>query len=204
MALTESTMLPLGSMAPDFSLTDTSGQIVSKSDFTDCPLLVMFICNHCPYVKHVAPQLSQLGKDYTDSPLAMVAIQSNDVEQYPDDSLEKMEHESLVREYTFRYLLDETQEVAKSYAAACTPDFYLFNRSHQLVYRGRIDATMPIRIRSGVYDSTESPATGQEVRAAIEELLSGGAPSSEGQLPASGCNIKWKPGNEPDYFGKAV
>ena len=204
MALTESTMLPLGSMAPDFSLTDTSGQIVSKSDFTDCPLLVMFICNHCPYVKHFAPQLSQLGKDYTDSPLAMVAIQSNDVEQYPDDSLEKMEHESLVREYTFPYLLDETQEVAKSYAAACTPDFYLFNRSHQLVYRGRIDATMPIRIRSGVYDSTESPATGQEVRAAIEELLSGGAPSSEGQLPASGCNIKWKPGNEPDYFGKAV
>ena len=201
MALTQSTMLPLGSSAPDFSLTDTSGEIVSKSDFADCPMLVMFICNHCPYVKHVAPTLSQLGKKYADSPLAMVAIQSNDVQQYPDDSLEKMEQESLIREYTFPYLLDETQEVAKAYAAACTPDFYLFDRSHQLVYRGRIDASMPTRIRSGVYDSTENPATGDEVRAAIEKLLSGEVPASEGQAPASGCNIKWKPGNEPDYFG---
>ena len=201
MALTESTMLPLGSTAPDFSLTDTSGEIVSKSDFDDCPLLVMFICNHCPYVKHVAPQLSQLGKDFADSPLAMVAIQSNDVDQYPDDSLEKMEQESLIREYTFPYLLDETQAVAKAYAAACTPDFYLFNRGHQLVYRGRIDGSMPERISSGNYDSTKDPATGVEVRAAIKQLLSGESPSSEGQLPASGCNIKWKPGNEPDYFG---
>jgi len=201
MALTESTMLPLGSMAPDFSLKDTGGEIVSKSDFADCPLLVMFICNHCPYVKHVAPQLSQLGKDFADSPLAMVAIQSNDVEQYPDDSLEKMEQESIIREYTFPYLLDETQAVAKAYAAACTPDFYLFNRGHQLVYRGRIDASMPTRISSGVYDSTENPATGDEVRAAIKLLLSGGVPPEDGQLPASGCNIKWKPGNEPAYFG---
>lgn len=201
MALTESTMLPLGSMAPDFSLKDTGGEIVSKSDFADCPLLVMFICNHCPYVKHVAPQLSQLGKDFADSPLAMVAIQSNDVEQCPDDSLEKMEQESIIREYTFPYLLDETQAVAKAYAAACTPDFYLFNRGHQLVYRGRIDASMPTRISSGVYDSTENPATGDEVRAAIKLLLSGGVPSEDGQLPASGCNIKWKPGNEPAYFG---
>ena len=201
MALTESTMLPLGSTAPDFSLTDTGGTTVSKSDFADCPLLVMFICNHCPYVKHVAPQLSQLGKDYADSPLAMVAIQSNDVQQYPDDSLEKMEQESQVREYKFPYLLDETQAVAKAYAAACTPDFYLFNRSHKLVYRGRIDSSMPERISSGNYDSSKDPATGAEVRAAIEKLLSGEVPSAEGQLPASGCNIKWKPGNEPEYFG---
>ena len=131
----------------------------------------------------------------------MVAIQSNDVQQYPDDSLEKMEQESLIREYMFPYLLDETQEVAKAYAAACTPDFYLFDRNHQLVYRGRIDASMPTRISSGVYDSTENPATGDEVRAAIEKLLAGEVPVSQGQAPASGCNIKWKPGNEPDYFG---
>ena len=198
MALTESTMLPLGTDAPDFSLVDTSGQTVSKADFHDNPMLVMFICNHCPYVKHIAPQLSQLGRDYADTRLGIVAIQSNDTDAYPDDGLDKMQLEVINREYTFPYLLDQDQSVAKAYAAACTPDFFLFNRGHQLVYRGRIDKTSPKRIESGVYDSTSNESTGHEIRAAIDAVLSKKVPATE-QLPAMGCGIKWKPGNEPSY-----
>jgi len=199
MALTESTMLPLGAAAPDFSLTDPSGQLVSKSDFHDNPMLVMFICNHCPYVKHVAPELTRLGRDYADTRLGIVAIQSNDTEAYPDDGLEKMQQEIINREYAFPYLLDQDQSVAKAYAAACTPDFFLFDRGHQLVYRGRIDKTQPTRIESGVYDSTGNESNGDELRAAIDAVLSKKVPAAD-QLPSVGCNIKWKPGNEPSYF----
>lgn len=200
MALTESTMMPLGGDAPEFSLPDTSGQTVSKSDFSGNPLLVMFICNHCPYVKHIAPELSRLGNDYADSPLGIVAIQSNDVEAYPDDSAEMMEQEVALREYNFPYLLDEEQAVAKAYTAACTPDFFLFDAGHKLVYRGRLDKTRPKRIRSGVYESEGNEPNGDELRAAIQLVLGGQTPAIEGQLPSIGCNIKWKPGNEPDYF----
>jgi thiol-disulfide isomerase/thioredoxin len=200
MALTESTMMPLGGSAPNFSLVDTSGQTVSKDDFSNNPLLVAFICNHCPYVKHIAPELSRLGKDYADSRLGIVAIQSNDVEAYPDDSAESMEQEVLLRDYQFPYLLDDDQSVAKAYTAACTPDFFLFDAQHQLVYRGRLDETRPKRIQSGVYDSEGNEPTGDELRAAIEAVLAGNTPAAEGQLPSIGCNIKWKPGNEPDYF----
>lgn len=200
MALTESTMMPLGGSAPDFSLVDTSGQTVSKNDFSNNPLLVAFICNHCPYVKHIAPELSRLGKDYADSRLGIVAIQSNDVEAYPDDSAESMEKEVAIRDYQFPYLLDEDQSVAKAYTAACTPDFFLFDADHRLVYRGRLDETRPKRIESGVYESEGNEPTGDELRAAIEAVLAGNTPAAEGQLPSIGCNIKWKPGNEPDYF----
>lgn len=198
MSLTESTMLALESPAPDFSLPATDGGTVSLNDFTGQPLLVMFICNHCPYVKHLAGQMKSVAEDYADR-IAVVGIQSNDTQQYPDDSFEKMKQEVIDRGYPFAYLLDQDQQVAKAYTAACTPDFFLFDADHKLAYRGRFDSTRPTRIESGVYDSTTSPATGSEIRAAIDAVLAGQKPS-EKQYPALGCNIKWSPGNEPDYF----
>ena len=198
MALTESTMLQLGSPAPDFSLAATDRSIVSKSDFVGKPLLVMFICNHCPFVKHLAGQLKSVADDYMDR-VGVVGIQSNDTQAYPDDSFEKMKEEVDSRCYAFPYLWDEDQTVAKAFTAACTPDFFLFDSAHALVYRGRFDETRPTRIKSGVYDSTQTPATGKEIRAAIDAVLAGSQPS-EKQYPAMGCNIKWTPGNEPDYF----
>ncbi|MEM7454640.1 MAG: thioredoxin family protein [Planctomycetota bacterium] len=200
MALTESTMLKTGTAAPDFSLPATDGSIVSRSDFVDRPLLVMFICNHCPYVVHVAPELAKLGIDYADTALAVVAIQSNDVEAYPDDGPEKMKEEVTERGYGFPYLYDETQQVARAYTAACTPDFFLFDKKHQLVYRGRLDETRPRRIESGVYDSADGAAHGAELRAAIDNVLAGNPQGSATQYPSLGCNIKWKAGNEPEYF----
>jgi peroxiredoxin len=192
MARTPSTMLPLGTPAPSFSLVNVDGKTVSLSDFTGAPaLVVMFLCNHCPFVKHVADQLAQLGLHYVPCGVAMVAISSNDVANYPADSPEQMVAEADERGYCFPYLYDETQEVAKAYRAACTPDFYLFDGQQQLVYRGQLDASRP---DSGI------PVTGADLRAAIDAVLAGQTPAAD-QRPSLGCNIKWKAGNEPDYFG---
>jgi len=194
-----STMLALGTPAPAFSLPDTQQKQVSLADFAGRPLLVAFICNHCPFVKHVAAQLKSIGDDYADR-LQVVAINSNDVEAFPDDAPAKMAEEKIARGYAFPYLYDADQSVAQAYTAACTPDFFLFDANHRLVYRGQMDSSRPIRIESGVYDFDTNPATGADLRAAMERLLAG-QPAPEPQRPSIGCNIKWKPGNEPDYFG---
>ncbi len=192
MVKTASTMLPLGTRAPDFSLPDTEGKTVSLSDFADAPaLLVIFMCNHCPYVKHVAAGLAALANDYQERGVAVVGVNSNDVESFPDDAPAKMTEEVKARGYTFPYLYDETQEVAKAYRAACTPDFYVFDRDRTLVYRGQMDDSRP---QSGI------EVTGRDLRAALDAVLAG-QPAAEQQKPSLGCNIKWKPGNEPDYFG---
>ena len=199
MALTESTMMKLGTPAPDFSLPNIDGTTVSKQDFAGKPMLVMFICNHCPYVKHIATELARIGNDYRAEGIGLVGIQSNDVEAYPDDSPELMKVESETHGYPFPYLYDATQQVALAYTAACTPDFFLFDAAHELKYRGRLDETRPTRISSGIYDSTGNEANGKELRAAIDAVLAGEDPDSK-QLPSLGCNVKWKPGNEPSYF----
>jgi peroxiredoxin len=190
MARTASTMLPLGTAAPQFSLINVDGQTVSLSDFQGKPaLLVAFISNHCPFVKHVAPALADLTREFQSAGVGVVAINSNDVANYPADSPEQMVREVEDRGYTFPYLFDETQEVAKAYGAACTPDFYLFDKNQKLVYRGQMDASRP---DSGV------PVTGQDLRRAVEAVLAG-KPVTADQKPSIGCNIKWKPGNEPSY-----
>lgn len=190
MARTPSTMLELGTPAPDFRLPDPSGRIYSRDDFRDAPaLLVMFICNHCPFVKHIREGLAKLGRDYRGRGVAIVAINSNDVESYPEDRPERMAEEAKEAGYVFPYLFDETQEVARAYRAACTPDFFLFDRDRRLVYRGQFDDSRP---GNGV------PVTGADLRAAIDAVLAGEKPSPE-QRPSLGCNIKWRPGNEPDY-----
>lgn len=201
MALTESTMLALGSNAPDFSLKATSGATVSLADFEGAPaLVVLFICNHCPYVIHIAPALKKLSDEYLKKGVAFVAINSNDVDAYPQDNFESMVKEQQSREYNFPYLFDATQEVAKSYGAACTPDIYVFDKNKALAYRGQFDDTRPHRISSGNYDSSESPASGAELAKALDTLLAGEKVPDQ-QIPSMGCNIKWKPGNEPDYYG---
>ncbi len=194
-ALTPSTMLELDTEAPDFALPDTEGNIITKEKFRG-PLLVMFICNHCPYVKHVADELARIGKDYLPKGVGIVAIMSNDVENYPDDAPDKMKAEKAARGYPFPYLYDETQEVAKAYTAACTPDFFLFDAGHKLAYRGQLDDTRPHRIASGQYDARDGAAHGKDLRAALDAVLAGKVPSGE-QKPSMGCNIKWKPGREP-------
>lgn len=192
MARTPSTMLPLGTLAPDFSLPNIDGRIVTPADFKDAQaLLVVFMCNHCPFVKHVAPELARLAKDYQPRGLGMVGISSNDAASYPDDSPRKMVEEAMHRGYTFAYLYDESQAVAKAYRAACTPDFYLFDKSRRLAYRGQLDSSRP---DSGL------PVTGSDLRAAIDAVLAGRSPAAD-QKPSIGCNIKWKTGNEPDYYG---
>ncbi len=190
MALTPSTMLPLGTPAPDFSLPDPHGRIVSRDDFKDAPaLLVAVICNHCPYVKHIREGLARFGRDYRDTGLAMVAISANDVESHPDDSPARMAEESERMGYVFPYLYDETQEVARSFRAACTPEFYLFDRERRLVYRGQFDDSRP---------GNDRPVTGADLRAAVDAVLAGRSVSAE-QQASVGCNIKWKPGQAPDY-----
>lgn len=194
MAATPSTMLELGTAAPDFDLPDTTSPGMSRrvrlDDFRDKPaLLVMFICNHCPFVKHVQAELVRIANEYQPRGLGIVAISSNDAEKYPDDSPEKMAEEAKRAGYTFPYLHDETQEVAKAYRAACTPDFFLFDRDRRLVYRGQLDDSRP---------SNNVPVTGRDLRAAIEAALEG-RPVTGQQMPSIGCNIKWKAGNEPDY-----
>jgi len=190
-----STMLPLGTEAPDFTLPDVvSGQQFSKGDFAaKTGLLVMFICNHCPYVRHVRDELARFGKDHRDTGLGIVAISSNDADQYPDDGPEAMKVEAESYGYSFPYLYDADQSVAAAYTAMCTPDFFLFGPDRRLVYRGRFDETRP---KMGV------PATGADLRAAVDAVLAG-RPVSEEQLPSMGCSIKWKPGNTPVYFGAA-
>ena len=191
MVMTASTMIGLGTPAPDFRLPDTTGKFVSRDDFRSAPaLLVMFLCNHCPYVKHVAAALAQLARDYQARGVAVVGINSNDYRAFPDDSPAKMAEEVRLRAYTFPYLLDETQEVARAYHAACTPDFFLFDQDRKLVYRGQLDPSRP---------GSDVPVTGQDLRAALDAVLAGKPPSAD-QKPSLGCNIKWKPGNEPEYF----
>lgn len=184
-------MLPLGTTAPDFKLPDTNGKTVSLTVFKGAPaLVVMFICNHCPYVKHIRGGLAQFARDYASKHAAIVAISSNDVENYSEDSPAKMKEEVKSVGYTFPYLYDETQEVAKAYRAACTPDIYLFDKNQKLVYRGQFDDSRP---GNGV------SVTGKDLRAALDAVLAGKAVSAN-QKASMGCNIKWKAGNEPDYF----
>lgn len=184
-------MMALGTVAPGFSLPDTEGKTVSLSDFAGASaVLVMFICNHCPYVKHVRAELAKLARDYQPRGVAVIGINSNDVKNYPDDSPARMAEEVQTAGYTFPYLFDETQAVAQAYRAACTPDFFLFDNDHRLVYRGQLDDSRP---ENGV------PVTGKDLRAALDAVLSG-QPVAPDQKPSLGCNIKWKPGNEPAYF----
>ncbi len=191
MARTPSQMLPLGTPAPDFRLPDADGKMHSLADVSGSDAcLVMFICNHCPFVKHVAGELARLGREYQARGVAVFAINSNDVENYPDDGPAAMKQESAARGYTFPYLLDADQAVAKAYEAACTPDFYLFGADRKLVYRGQLDGSRP---GNGV------AVDGKDLRRALDAVLAGEAVPGD-QVPSVGCNIKWKPGNEPAYF----
>ena len=194
MVRTESTMLELGTKAPDFSLHEpASGNTVSLSDFEGAKaLLVVFMCNHCPYVKHLNKPLADMIKQYESQGLKAVAINANDVDNYPDDSPDKMIDEVNNLGYSFPYLYDESQSVAKAYKAACTPDFFIFDDKQQLAYRGQFDDSRP---------KNDKPLTGDDMRNAIETILAGNTIPEEEQKPSMGCNIKWKPGNEPDYFG---
>lgn len=193
MSLTPSTMMDLGTSAPDFALPDVgSGQTVSLHEFSEKKaMLVVFMCAHCPFVKLVESELSAIGREFQGRGLGMVAISANDAEHYPDDAPAFLQEQAERLGFTFPYLYDESQETAKAYRAACTPDIYLFDAERKLVYRGQIDDARP---------GNDKPVTGKNLRAAIESVLIG-QPVTEDQLPATGCNIKWKPGNEPDYFG---
>lgn len=191
MVRTPSTMLPLGTQAPDFSLPNVDGRILGFDDVAGTrATVVMFICNHCPFVKHVADQLTAIGRDFLGKEIGIVAINANDVASHPADSPEQMVHEAESRGYPFPYLYDETQDVAAAYRAACTPDFFIFDGQRRLVYRGQLDDSRP---GNGI------PVTGRDIRRAVEALLAGGKPSAE-QKPSIGCNVKWKPGREPEYF----
>jgi peroxiredoxin len=193
MAETPSTMAELGSKAPDFSLPDTDGRMVSLGDFEGTPaLLVVFLCNHCPFVKHIRFGLARFAEEYGRRGLAVVGINSNDVASYPADAPERMAEEKKTVGYPFPYLYDETQEVAKAYRAACTPDFFLFDRDRRLVYRGQFDASRP---------SNRQPVTGADLRAAADKLLAG-EPVPTDQHPSIGCNIKWKRENAPEYYAQ--
>ena len=193
MALTASTMLPLGTQAPDFHLPNVvSGDLISLSSFADKKaLLVMFICRHCPFVKHIKEELVRLGLDYLKSDLGIVAISANDAKNYPDDSPDLLKAMATKLDLKFPLCYDETQEIAKAYTAACTPDFFLFNAEQKLVYRGQLDDSRP---------SNGKPVTGADLRAAIAAVLAN-KPVEGTQKPSIGCNIKWKSGNEPSYFG---
>ena len=192
MAATESQMLALGSEAPQFTLPDSGGQqhSLDGSESVDA-YLVMFICNHCPFVKHVATELARIGNDYGSRKVAIYAINSNDAHSHPGDNAEAMNQEIANRGYTFPYLIDEDQTVATSYRASCTPDLYVFDAARNLVYRGQLDGSRP---------SNGVPVTGGDLRAALDAVLAGTA-VAEDQIPSIGCSIKWKPGNEPEWFG---
>ncbi len=191
MVKTASTMLELGTAAPEFTLPDTTGTSVSLSDYGGAPALVVaFICNHCPFVVHIREALAEFGREYQERGMAIVAINSNDVATHPDDSPEKMAEELDSAGYTFAYLYDESQSVAQAYRAACTPDFFVFDGDQRLVYRGQFDESRP---ESGI------PVTGSDLRSACDAVLSGQAVVEE-QRPSLGCNIKWREGNSPAYF----
>ena len=191
MVAVPSTMLALGTLAPDFALPDVvSGRTISPGDFGDKKgLMVMFLSRHCPYVQHVKDELARIGRDYGAS-VGIVAISSNDVANYPDDAPDKLAQLAKEAGFAFPICFDETQEVAKAYSAACTPDFFLFNAARELIYRGQLDESRP---------GNQKPVTGRDLRAALDCLLDG-RPAPEDQRPSLGCNIKWKPGNEPTYF----
>lgn len=193
MARTASMMLELNIQAPDFQLPDVvSGETISLATFAGKKaLLVMFICEHCPFVKHVEQELAQIGKDYHDKSLGVVAISSNSVETHPQDAPEHLQAMAERLGFTFPYCYDATQSVAKAYTAACTPDFFLFDANQRLVYRGQLDDSRP---------GNDQPVTGKDLRAAID-LAIAGQPIPAEQRPSIGCNIKWTPGNEPDYYG---
>ncbi|MGB5632975.1 MAG: thioredoxin family protein [Waterburya sp.] len=193
MVKTASTMLPLGTAAPEFQLPDVvSGKTISLATFRDSKaLLLMFLCQHCPFVKHVQSELAKIGQDYSEQPLGIVAISANDVVNYPDDSPEKLKQMAEELNFNFPICYDESQEVSKSYTAACTPDFFLFDGSGKLAYRGQLDDSRP---------SNDLPVTGKDLRQAINAVLQERTIDFE-QKPSIGCNIKWKPGNAPEYFG---
>lgn len=193
MVKTASTMLPLGEQMPDFTLPDVvSGKSVSSSDvMKKNGVLVMFICNHCPFVVHIRKGLADLARDYKDKPVGLVAVSANDAAHYPDDAPDRLAAMATELGFEFPYLYDESQAVAKSFAAACTPDFFLFDGGGKLVYRGQMDDSRP---------GNDAPNDGRDLRAALDALLEGAEIAAD-QAPSLGCNIKWKPGNEPDYFG---
>jgi peroxiredoxin len=192
MARTESTMLDLGTSAPRFSLPNVDGSMVSLDEFRDAPaLLVAFVCNHCPFVKHIQRGFVDFAREYQAKGLVVLAISANYAGSHPQDGPEKMVEEARNAGYTFPYLYDESQDVAKAYRAACTPDFFLFDGERKLVYRGQFDDARP---------GNDAPVTGQDMRAAVDAVLAG-RPMPAEQKPSLGCNIKWKPGNEPDYSG---
>ena len=193
MVRTPSTMVALGTELPAFGLPDvTTGKTVSPADFEGASgILVAFICNHCPYVKHIRSGLADFAQEYQKRGLAVLAVSSNDVSAYADDGPEGMKSEAQGAGYTFPYLFDETQEVAKAFQAACTPDLFLFDREGRLAYRGQFDGSRP---------SNDVPVTGADLRAAADAVLEGRRPSQD-QTPSIGCNIKWKAGSAPPYFG---
>jgi len=193
MALTASTMLPLGTKAPNFQLPDVvSGKTISLSTFAGKQaLLVIFLCKHCPFVQHIKDELARLGKDYVDRNVGIVGISANDVSKYPDDAPDKLKAMAEELGLPFPVCYDESQEIAKAYTAACTPDFFLFDADQQLVYRGQLDDSRP---------SNGKPVTGADLRAALDAVLAV-KPVNPEQKPSVGCNIKWKPGNEPSYYG---
>ena len=198
MVLTPSTMIPLGTQAPDFSLPDVvTGKKISLAEFRDkTALLVMFICRHCPYVQHVKSELARLGSDYAAKDIGIVAISSNDAAGYPEDRPESLKAMAGEEKLSFPFCFDETQEAAKKYSAACTPDFFLFARKKEqlvLAYRGQLDDSRP---------GNNKPVTGRDLRGAVEAVLAGKSIPASAQRPSIGCNIKWKAGNEPAYFGR--
>lgn len=192
MAAVPSTMLDLGTAAPDFTLPDpATGSTVSLDDVSSAPVLVvMVLSNHCPFVKHIADAIADFAREYQSRGVAIVGLNANDVARYPADSPARMVEEVALRGYTFPYLFDESQDVVKALAAACTPDFFVFDHDRRLVYRGQFDASRP---------SLDVPVTGSDLRGACDAALAGGVPP-EPQLPSIGCNIKWKPGNAPAWF----
>ncbi|NDU86392.1 MAG: thioredoxin family protein [Ferrovum sp.] len=190
MAKTPSTMLSLGTQAPGFVLPDADGNLWElQQHASGKPLLVIFLCNHCPYVIHIRHKLAEITRHYQEQGICVVGINSNDAINYPADNPEKMKEESAIAGYTFPYLFDETQKIAQAYQAACTPDFFLFDRQHRLVYRGQFDDSRP---------HSTTPVTGADLSAALEATLLG-TPLVNEQFPSLGCNIKWKAGNEPHY-----
>ena len=191
MALTPSTMAGLGARAPDFTLPDARGNPVALAEFAGAPAtVVVFLCNHCPYVKHLKPALAEFAHEYATREVAVVGINPNDAEAHTEDGREAMLRDVAEFGYAFPYLIDATQEVAKAYRAARTPDFFVFDAGLRLVYRGRFDDSRP---------DNDVPVTGRDLRAAVDTVLAGQTPAGE-QKPSLGCNVKWKPGNEPDYF----
>lgn len=194
MVLTPSTMLPLGTAAPDFKLKDViSGNVISLSNFAGKKaLLAMFICRHCPFVQHIKREIAHIGKDYANKDIGIVAISANDADSFPEDSPESLKEMAQELGFDFPFCYDESQQAAKAYTASCTPDFFLFDASRRLVYRGQLDDSRP---------GSNVPVTGRDLRQALDNVLAG-RPVSSGQKPSIGCNIKWKPGNEPEYFRK--